>query len=170
MTAQPLGIIVLMGVSGSGKSTIGSALAARAGAVFADADDYHPQSNVDKMHSGIPLTDEDREPWLEILNNLLKEWHASGTSGVLGCSALKETYRQTLKSGMPEGTVRFVLLELPREQIAERMAARPGHFMPPALLDSQIATLEAPAYALHITNDAAPDAVVDKILEGLNKE
>jgi gluconokinase len=130
-------IVVLMGVSGSGKTTIGTALAERAGAVFADADDYHPLANKQKMAAGHPLNDEDRQPWLETLNRLMQGWLAEGKSGVLACSALKQKYRKTLAAGMPAGTVQFVLLDGSKELIAERLATRHHEYMNPNLLDSQ---------------------------------
>jgi gluconokinase len=157
-------IVVLMGVSGSGKTTIGTLLAEKLGTKFADADDFHPQANKDKMASGQPLNDDDRQPWLEELNRLLKSWYEGPKSGVLACSALKEKYRETLSLGMPAGTVHFVLLEGDPAMIAERMAHRPGHFMNPKLLESQLATLEVPKDAVKIVNDHAPSVVVDEIL------
>jgi gluconokinase len=157
-------IVVLMGVSGSGKTTIGTLLAEKLATTFADADDFHPQANKDKMASGQPLDDDDRQPWLEKLNELLKGWHEGSGSGVLACSALKEKYRVTLGLGMPEGTVHFVLLEGDPKMIAERMAHRPGHFMNPKLLESQLATLEVPADAIRVVNDRSPNIVVDEIL------
>ena len=96
-------IVVLMGVSGSGKTTIGKLLAERTGAIFADADDYHPAANKQKMATGTPLTDSDRAPWLETLNGLVRRWFAEGKSGVLACSALKAVYRDTLVAEMPQG-------------------------------------------------------------------
>src|SRR5579871_1219589 len=108
-------IVVLMGVSGSGKTTVGEALAGRAGCIFADADDFHSHENKAKMGKGIPLTDEDRQPWLETLNGLLRSWHEKKESGVLGCSALKDQYRVSLQENMPADTVQFVLLDAPRE-------------------------------------------------------
>ncbi len=158
-------IVVLMGVTGSGKTTIGTLLAQRAGVVFADADDYHPLANKQKMAAGHPLDDDDRQPWLETLNRLLLGWQHDGVSGVLACSALKEQYRVTLTSGIPEGSIHFVILAGSRELIAERLAARHHEYMDPALLDSQFKTLEPSANALTIKNDRAPDIVVNEILE-----
>jgi gluconokinase len=157
-------IVVLMGVSGSGKTTIGTLLAERAGAVFADADDYHPLANKQKMAAGQPLNDEDRQPWLEELNKLMLGWFRAGESGVLACSALKASYRATLSSGMPKGAVTFVLLDGAKEMIAERLAARKHEYMNPKLLESQLATLEAPSDALRIVNDRAPEEIVNQIL------
>jgi gluconokinase len=158
-------IVVLMGVSGSGKTTIGSLLAEREGAVFADADDYHPPANKQKMASGQPLNDDDRQPWLETLNQLLRSWYDGGRSGVLACSALKEKYRTTLSAGMPQGSVAFIWLDGSRELIAGRLAARRHEYMNPKLLESQLATLEPPADALRVVNDRPPDEVVKEILQ-----
>jgi gluconokinase len=161
-------IVVLMGVSGSGKSTIGAMLAARAGVVFADADDYHPAANKQKMAAGHPLNDDDRQPWLEELNRLMLGWQAAGTGGVLACSALKTKYRATLAAGLPEGSIHFVLLDGPKELIAERLAERKNHFMSASLLDSQMATLERPSGdegAFAVVNDRPPDEIVDEILK-----
>ena len=158
-------IVVLMGVSGSGKTTIGTLLAARAGVVFADGDDYHSAANKAKMHAGQPLTDEDREPWLETLNQLMRGWWESGTGGVIACSALKESYREVLRAGMPAGTVTFVLLDASKALIEERLDARHHAFMNPVLLDSQLATLEQPhGGAIEVENDRTPAEVVDEIL------
>jgi gluconokinase len=165
-------IVVLMGVTGSGKTTIGTLLAECMGTVFADADDYHPLANKEKMAAGHPLNDADRQPWLETLNGLLRGWYTDevrGGGGVLACSALKEKYRETLASGLPSRTVRFVLLDGAKELIAERLAQRHHEYMNPDLLDSQIATLEPPKDALRICNDRAPEEVVDEILEQIKR-
>lgn len=160
-------IVVLMGVSGSGKTTIGTLLSRRADAIFADADDYHPAANKQKMAAGHPLDDEDRQPWLETLNGLMQGWWREGKRGVLACSALKGKYRETLASGMPAGTVHFVLLDGSRAMIAERLAARNHEYMNPNLLDSQFRTLEPPDDAFRIVNDRAPAVIADKILRHL---
>ena len=160
-------IVVLMGVSGAGKTTIGTLLAQREGAVFADADDYHPQANKDKMAAGQALNDDDRQPWLETLNGVMRGWYDSGKGGVLACSALKEKYRATLASGMPAGAVSFVLLDGSRELIQERLSQRHHEYMNPKLLDSQLATLEKPHDAICVVNDKAPAEVVDEILKCL---
>ena len=158
-------IVVLMGVSGSGKTTIGTLLAERMGTLFADADDYHPAANKAKMASGQPLNDDDRQPWLETLNKMMRGWFESGKGGVLACSALKEKYRATLASGMPASAVHFVLLDGSKEMIAERLAARKHEFMNAKLLESQFATLETPKDAVCVVNDKAPEVVVDEILQ-----
>jgi gluconokinase len=164
-------IVVLMGVSGSGKTTIGTLLAERTGAVFADADDYHPKANKEKMAAGQPLNDEDRQPWLEELNRVMRGWYASGKGGVLACSALKEKYRATLASNMPRNAVAFVLLDGSKELIAERLVHRQHEYMNPKLLDSQLATLEPPSDALTVVNDRAPEEVVEEIMQGIgNRE
>jgi gluconokinase len=163
-------VVVLMGVSGSGKTTIGTLLAERTGTVFADADDYHPPANKKKMASGQPLNDDDRQPWLEELNRVLRGWHDSGTGGVLACSALKEKYRDTLAGGMPAGAVTFVLLDGSHELISERLAARHHEYMNPGLLDSQFATLEPPSDALRVVNDKPPNEVVDQILQHITPQ
>ena len=140
---QPARLIVVMGVAGCGKSTVGTALAERLGKPFLDADDFHPASNVAKMSQGIPLTDDDRWPWLDSLAKALHSEAERVGMAIGGCSALRRAYRQRLidTAGEP---ITFVFLKGSRDIIAERMAARSGHFMPTALLDSQFATLEPP--------------------------
>ena len=157
-------MVVLMGVSGSGKTTIGTLLAERLGSVFADADDYHPMANKQKMAAGQPLNDQDRQPWLEELNRLLRSWFEAGKSGVLACSALKASYRATLRAGMPAGAVSFVLLDGSKELLAARLSERKHEFMSAKLLESQLATLEVPEDALRIVNDRSPKEIVDQIL------
>ncbi len=163
-------IFVVMGVSGSGKTTIGTLLAKDLGAVFADADDYHSPENKEKMRAGVALTDEDRAPWLQTLNRLLKGWAETGVKGVLACSALKASYRDTLSAGIGSAVLRFVWLDGDPKMIAERLAARKGTYMDPALLGSQIATLEPPADALRVVNDRAPEEVVQEILGQVGAE
>ena len=159
-------IFVVMGVSGSGKTTLAKALAKLTGWQFAEGDDYHSEANRQKMHSGIPLTDEDRAPWLASLHALILQWHQQGENGILTCSALKRTYRETLTAGLPSEAYRFVLTEAPKEVIAQRMEAR-HHFMPVELLDRQIATLELPADALHVSALEPPESEARKVLDAL---
>jgi carbohydrate kinase (thermoresistant glucokinase family) len=159
-------IVVLMGVSGSGKTTIGKLLAERMGWTFADADDHFPRALKAKMAAGIPLTDEDRRPWLQLLNRLLRRWDKENKSGVIACSALKERYHDMLKSGIAT-PLNFVLLDGSKELIARRLAARSHEYMNPALLESQLATLEDPDGALRIINDGPPDEVVERIVKKL---
>jgi len=132
-------LVVVMGVSGSGKSTVGAALAQRLRVPFGDADDFHPQANIDKMSAGHALDDEDRRPWLAAIGQWLG-LRAGTTGGVVTCSALKRAYRDQIREAAPD--VVFVHLAGSRDVIARRQASRPGHFMPASLLDSQFATLE----------------------------
>jgi carbohydrate kinase (thermoresistant glucokinase family) len=129
--------IVVMGVAGCGKSTVGARLAERLGVPFLDGDSLHPRSNIDKMAAGMPLDDDDRAPWLAEIGRRLS---ASDAGLVIACSALKRSYRDIIRDGDPHAV--FVHLQGTRELLNERMKARPGHFMPVALLDSQLATLE----------------------------
>ena len=138
-----LPLIVVMGVAGSGKSTIAAGLAERLGVDFIEGDALHPQANVNKMAGGVPLSDEDRWPWLEAIGERIEAERASGTGVVVSCSALKHVYRDCLRKKV-NGRVRFILLDGPRDLISSRMLGRKGHFMPQALLDSQLATLEKP--------------------------
>jgi gluconokinase len=160
-------ILIVMGVSGSGKTTLARALAQLTGWQFAEGDDYHSAANKAKMHAGIPLTDEDRAPWLGSLYELIVNWYKRGENGILACSALKQSYRETLIAGLPQDAYRFVLTEAPKEVIAQRMQKRHDHFMPETLLESQIATLEPPKDALHVSALEPPEVAARKVLESL---
>lgn len=164
---SPIHSLIVMGVSGSGKSTIGRRLAQRLGWEFRDADDDHPAANVAKMKAGTPLTDEDRAPWLAILAQRIVRSGETGQSLVLACSALKQRYRDQLAGG--DAGVRFVYLKGDKTQIAERMAKR-QHFMPAALLDSQFAALEEPTDAIIVTIARTPDQIVAEVVEALRRE
>jgi len=136
-------LIVVMGVAGSGKTTIASGLAEKLGVPFVEGDSLHPAANVKKMAGGVPLTDEDRWPWLEAIGERMEVERVTGHGVVVSCSALRHVYRDCLRKKV-HGTVHFILLDGSRELITDRMKQRKGHFMPPALLDSQFATLEKP--------------------------
>ena len=133
--------IVVMGVSGTGKTTVGAELARRLGATFIEGDSLHPEANIAKMSAGQPLDDDDRRPWLQTLNALLTFHHADEISTVLTCSALRRSYRDILRAGLPGGSVYFVHLAAPAAVLRKRMESR-EHFMPPSLLQSQLDTLE----------------------------
>jgi gluconokinase len=137
------GLYVVMGVAGSGKSLIGAAFAHALGVDFVEGDEFHPAENVRRMSSGVPLTDEDRAGWLRALAARIAAARVAGTGLVLTCSALKRSYRDVLRAEADD--LQFVFLRGPRALIAERLASRRGHFMPPSLLDSQFATLEEPS-------------------------
>ncbi len=153
-----------MGVTGSGKTTIGTLLAARLAWLFADADDFHSTANKEKMHRGIPLTDADRLPWLAAMHEQIAKWIASKQNAVLACSALKRSYRQQLWNG-PE--VKFVYLRGSYEFIAERLRARKGHFADEHILAGQFADLEEPSDALVVDISASPDEIVAEICRRL---
>jgi gluconokinase len=133
-------IVVVMGVAGSGKTTVAKGIAASMHWIFAEGDAFHPQANVDKMQSGIPLTDEDRWPWLRLIGDWMSEQEAAGVSSVVTCSALRRVYRDVLRENRP--AVRFCHITSPQATIADRLEHREGHYMPPSLLPSQLATLE----------------------------
>jgi gluconokinase len=157
-----------MGVSGSGKTTIGEALAKRLGWTYEDADTFHPASNVAKMHAGHPLTDEDRWPWLKAIAAEIDRVCDAGEHVVVGCSALRRVYRDILVHGRND--IGLVYLKGTQQLIAGRLAARKGHFMPPELLTSQFQTLEPPGCDEHpvtVSIDASVDAIVDDILRQL---
>lgn len=161
----PVRILLVMGVSGSGKSTLGEALARELGADFIEGDAWHPAKNVAKMARGEPLTDADRWPWLRALRKALAEGVDRGRSQVLACSALKEAYREVLREGLPDW--RVVLLHGDRETLSRRMAGRRDHFMPAALLDSQLADLEEPAGAIRVDMALPLDKAVEDVIRKL---
>ncbi len=166
MAAKPHPLIVVMGVSGAGKSTIGAGLAASLAVPFVDADDLHPVANVEKMAAGIPLSDDDRWPWLDRVGAELSARAATGA--VIACSALKRVYRDAIRVRAP--TALFVLLSGTHELLAARMARRENHFMPPALLASQLETLEQLADGEHgmvVRVDRDPEHIVAAVLERL---
>jgi len=160
-------LVVVMGVAGSGKTTIASALAERLGVPFVEGDSLHPAANVKKMASGMPLTDEDRWPWLRAIGERMEVERVTGHGVVVSCSALKHVYRDCLRKEV-HGRVQFILLDGSRELISARMKKRKGHFMPPALLDSQFATLERPTADEHATildiSHTIPSLVTEAVL------
>lgn len=161
-------IIVVMGISGCGKTTVGRLLAERLDWPFVEGDDYHPPENVAKMASGHPLTDEDRWPWLHRLAEAMGQWAGQGQNTVVSCSALRRGYRALLRTGAPD--VRFVYLEGALDLVRGRMAHREGHFMPLALIDSQAATLEDPTGepgVITVNVGGAPESIVDRIVAAL---
>lgn len=162
-------ILIVGGVSGSGKTTVGALLAGRLGWEFADADDFHSPANVAKMRSGTPLTDEDRLPWLRSIAAWMDQQIAAGRSSVLACSALKRRYRDILL-GSRSGNAVIAYLQVPREELERRLTSRHGHFFPEQLLNSQLADLELPgpdepAVTVPVTGGAAETA--DRILSAL---
>jgi len=169
MAMKTLGaIIVVMGVSGSGKTTVAAMLAGRLHVHFLEGDDLHPPANVEKMRGGTPLTDEDRWPWLQAIAGRIDEWRARGEGGVVTCSALKRAYRRIIVGERPE--VVLLYLKGSRELIHQRMAARHEHFMPVALLDSQFKTLEPPQPSeqpITVSIDASVDGIVNDIVRQL---
>lgn len=158
-------VIVLMGVTGSGKTTIGRELARELGWRFYDADDFHPAANVEKMSRGVPLGDRDRAPWLAALGELVRGCVARGESAVLACSALKERYREYLL--IDDDEVKLVYLKGDYELIRARLDERRGHFMKSELLDSQFAALEEPGRALRVDVSSAPAEIIKTIRDGL---
>jgi gluconokinase len=162
-------IVVLMGVSGCGKSSVGVRLAAALGVDYVEGDEWHPPGNIERMRSGTPLTDEDRHDWLRALAMRLAAARASGRGLVLACSALKRRYRDVLRSGAPG--LRLVHLHGPEALLEQRLAARSGHYMPASLLASQLATLEAPAAdEAALAVDVSPDVetLVARLLQQLS--
>jgi len=158
-------IVVLMGVSGSGKTTVGEIFARELAWPYLDADDHHPPANVEKMRAGTPLTDADRWPWLDRLNALLRERQAAGDNAVLACSALKQIYRERLAQGLRD--VHWVHLKGSFELIQSRLQVRKHRYMPASLLQSQFATLEQPTEALTVDIGDTPEALARTIFAGL---
>jgi carbohydrate kinase (thermoresistant glucokinase family) len=158
-------VYVVMGVCGCGKSTIGQMLADSLNIPFFDGDNFHPQANVEKMKSGQPLNDDDRKPWLEAMAAEFSKWNSTG-GAVLACSALKDIYRKTLQTG---GDVTFVYLKGDKETLWSRLSARTSHFMPPALLDSQLATLEEPTDAIIADVKLSPEQMIKQIQQQIEE-
>lgn len=157
-------VIVLMGVTGSGKTTVGQLLSKELGWQFYDADDFHSPANVEKMRAGIPLNDDDRKPWLEALNQLVRNCLERDENAVLACSALKESYRKFL---LVDESIKLIYLKGDYALIRERLKARQGHYMNPRLLDSQFETLEEPLGVWQIDVSSTPDEIVKTIKRGL---
>ena len=160
-------IIVLMGVSGSGKTTVGKILAEQLGWDFVEADDFHPLANVEKMHRGVPLDDADRRPWLEALRQRVDEACLRGKPAVVACSALKQAYRDFLGQDYP-GMLQYVYLHGSEELIGQRLATRTGHFMNPNLLHSQFDALETPVDAIRVEVEQSPAEIAEEIRTKLN--
>ncbi len=157
-------IIIIMGVTGVGKTTVGRLLAAELGWTFIDADEFHPANNVEKMRRGDPLTDADRKPWFEKLRDLIRTFLEERTNAVMACSALKLAYRDYL---LIDEQVRLVYLTGDYSLIEERLKERKGHYMNPSLLDSQFATLQEPERAIAVDVAASPDGIVRHLREEL---
>jgi gluconokinase len=157
-------ILIVMGVVGAGKTTIGRLLAEQLHYECADADDFHPSANIEKISHGIALSDEDRKPWLERLRAKILDWEAGKINAVLACSALKRSYREELKAG-PD--VRFVYLKGDADLIAQRLSARHGHFAGASILASQMADLEEPADAITVNIAQTPAEIVGEIRQKL---
>ncbi len=162
-------IVVLIGVSGVGKTTVGMLLAARTGWKFEDADDYHSEVNRRKMAAGIPLTDADRGPWLNALHEHMLQYRQNGKNAIFACSALKQQYRELLGRGFAPGEICFAYLHAPAALIRERMKSRHHPYMNPDLLDSQLADLEVPRDAWSVSVDRTPEEGVAEILTRLRE-
>jgi gluconokinase len=158
-------VLIFMGVAGSGKTTVAALFAKKTGAIFYEGDDFHPPENVAKMRAGIPLTDADRKIWLQTLRKIIVGALAKKEFSVLTCSALKAKYRDELAVG--DARVKFVHLTGPPALIEERLQNRRGHFMPPTLLASQLATLEPPANALVFNCEKSPMEIVAELIQAL---
>lgn len=163
--------LVVMGVAGSGKSSVGEALGRRLGWRYEDGDSFHPEANVAKMHAGTPLTDEDRWPWLQAIAAEIERCRQAGEHIIIACSALKKAYRDVLVHGRDD--IRMVFLNGSHDLVADRLSHRKGHFMPAALLDSQFATLEPPSpeeRPVTVSIDAPIELIVDRVLQQLQAD
>ena len=161
--------VVVMGVAGCGKSTVAEAIPERLGYAYAEGDDFHPQANIDKMSAGIPLTDEDRWPWLQVINKWMVAREALGENTVVSSSALKRSYREVLSENVPTF---FIHLSGTQELIQQRLNERKGHFMPPALLPSQFAILEPLSpdeNGVEVSIEGSVDAMVERALDAVNE-
>jgi gluconokinase len=159
-------VLIFMGVAGSGKTTVAALFAEKTGAAFCEGDEYHPPENIEKMRRGVPLTDADRQKWLQTLRGIITRALDESRFTVMTCSALKAAYRDLLKGG--DARVQFVYLTGPRAVLEERLKARRGHFMPPALLDSQLATLEPPSDALTFSIEQSPEEIVTALIRKIS--
>jgi gluconokinase len=171
MSTQEARAIIVMGVSGAGKTSVAELLAHRMGCAFLEGDRLHPKANVDKMAHGTPLTDEDRWPWLDLIGNEIAAVTAQGKSVVATCSSLKVSYRERLRKAAG-GKLYFVFLKGAEDLLAQRMGERKGHFMPASLLQSQLATLESPEGEQGVVTvdiDATVEVIVDRALSGLDQ-
>ncbi|AJK45078.1 gluconokinase [Burkholderia plantarii] len=160
-------ILIAMGVSGAGKTRIGELLAERLGCTFTDGDAFHSAANKEKMHHGIPLTDDDRWPWLKAIRAAIEAKQRAGETAVFTCSSLKRSYRDVLRGG--DADVRFVYLQGTMEVLSERLKTRTGHFFDPSLLQSQLDTLEVPGddEAVEVSIEQTPEQMVDEVLKKL---
>ncbi len=158
-------VLVIMGVVGSGKTTVGTLLAEKLGWEFSDADDFHPAENIRKISEGIPLIDADRAPWLAAMRQAIQRWQKEGKSVVLACSALKHSYREELRAGH----VRFVYLKGDAQLIGQRLHARRGHFANDSILESQFADLQEPHDAIAVSIAQTPEAIVAEIIDKLKR-
>lgn len=157
-------VIILMGPTGAGKTTVGEILSRELGWEFADADNFHSPANVEKMSKGIGLTDEDRKPWLAALRHKIEQWIVSGQNGILACSALKQAYRRELNAGLQ---VKWVYLKGSFEELTQRVAARQGHYAKKELVVSQFAALEEPKDAITIDVSRSPEEIAAEVRKAL---
>lgn len=161
-------ILIVGGVAGTGKTTVGALIAGSRHWRFADADSFHSETNIAKMRAGLPLTDADREPWLDAIGDWMDQRIAAGESAVVACSALKRSYRDRLLAGRPEARIGF--LDASPEELHDRIATRPGHFFPAKLLTSQLAALERPGpdeHVLMVRTSSDPNITAERVLAAL---